>query len=61
MDNWFESSPIPMITLDTRNRDGKEAITPRGIANGRGDRYLIQLSAAANRFGREAYSVRSPR
>jgi hypothetical protein len=55
MDKWFESSPIPMITLDTRNSDGKEAITPRGIASGRGDRFLIQLSAAANRFGREAY------
>jgi Glycosyl hydrolase family 26 len=56
MDRFFtEWGPIPMITLNTRNKEGREAITPWGIAHGRGDKYLIQLSAAANRWGKEAY------
>jgi hypothetical protein len=47
--------PIPMITLTTRNHDDREVITPRGIARGYGDKYLIRISAAANRFGSESY------
>ena len=56
MDRFFtEYGPIPMVTLNTKNRYGKEAITPRGIATGYGDKYLVQISKAANRFGRDAY------
>jgi len=56
MDRLFtEHGPIPMLTLHTKNHDGREAITPRGIARGVGDRYLVQISEAASRFGKEAY------
>jgi hypothetical protein len=56
MDRFFtEYGPIPMVTLHTKNTYGKEAITPRGIARGYGDRYLVQISKAANRFGRDSY------
>jgi hypothetical protein len=56
MDRFFtENTPIPMVTLHTKNTYGKEAITPRGIARGYGDRYLVQISKAANRFGRDSY------
>ena len=51
---FTENGPIPMLTLDTKHRYGYEAITPRGIAKGFGDRYLTRISKAANRFG-EAY------
>ena len=32
--------PIPMLHLGTAGRNGKEAITPAGIAAGHGDGYL---------------------
>jgi hypothetical protein len=47
--------PIPMVTLTTKNQYDKEVISPRGIARGYGDKYLIRISAAAHRFGRESY------
>ena len=57
MDRFFnEYGPIPMITLNTENKAGREAITSWGIAHGRGDKYLMQLAQAAHRT-----SVRSPR
>ena len=43
---------IPMIGLATGGRDGKEAITPRQIAQGKGDAYLIALGSAISEFGR---------
>jgi hypothetical protein len=56
MDRLFaQHSPIPMLTLNTKHRYGHEAITPYGIAKGNGDRYLTQISKAANRFGSAAY------
>jgi hypothetical protein len=47
--------PVPMIAFGTRNKWGVEAITPRGIARGKGDRVLISIAKAASRFGSEAY------
>jgi hypothetical protein len=56
MDRLFtEQRPVPMISLQTRNADGKEVITPRAIANGHGDKYLAALSRTAHNFGRESY------
>jgi hypothetical protein len=56
MDRFFtENKPIPMVTLHTKNTYGKEAITPRRIAKGYGDRYLVQISKAAHRFGHDSY------
>ena len=57
LDHAFEKfgRPTPMFFLRTLNRYGNEAITPRQIARGRGDGYLIRLNRAAARFGRLAY------
>jgi len=46
---------VPMIGLSTGGRDGKEAITPRQIAQGKGDAYLIALNAAVNAWGKTIY------
>src|SRR5262245_57596839 len=35
--------PIPMFHIGTKGRNRKEAITPRKVANGLGDGYLIAL------------------
>jgi hypothetical protein len=56
LDRLFnEHTPVPMVTLHTKNQYDNEAITPRGIARGLGDRYLVDISKAANRFGRDSY------
>ena len=47
--------PTPMIGLSTRGRNGKEAITPRQIAQGAGDGYLIALNNAVSEWGRRIY------
>jgi hypothetical protein len=47
--------PIPMIHLGTKGRDGHEAITPRGIATGLGDGYLIALNHGIATFGKAMY------
>ena len=39
-----QMSPIPMFHIGTKGRNKKDAITPRGIASGAGDAYLIVLS-----------------
>jgi hypothetical protein len=48
-------APIPMIHLGTSGRDGREAITPAGIAAGRGDAYLIALNQAIAAWGKGIY------
>ena len=48
--------PVPMIHIGTdRGRERREAITPAGIAAGRGDRYLIALNRAIAEFGSPVY------
>jgi hypothetical protein len=47
--------PIPMVGLNTRGRNGKEAITPQQIALGKGDGYLAALNAAVNAWGKPIY------
>jgi PKD repeat protein len=47
--------PIPMIHLGTGGRDRKETITPRGIASGQGDGYLIALNHAISVWGKGIY------
>ena len=46
---------VPMIGLSTRGSNGKEAITPRQIAQGKGDAYLIALNNAVNAWGKRIY------
>ncbi|HEX5468114.1 MAG TPA: hypothetical protein VFW80_03600 [Gaiellaceae bacterium] len=52
---FTEAKPIPMVAFGTVNASGREAITPKGIARGKGDRVLISIARAAARFGGEAY------
>lgn len=48
--------PVPMIHVGTdRGRARTEAITPAGIAAGRGDAYLVALNRALAGFGSQAY------
>ena len=48
--------PNPMIAIQTKGFGGSgEVITPRQIANGRGDGYLIELNHAAAAYERRAY------
>jgi len=56
LDNTLEAAkPIPAISFGTVNKYGNEAITPAGLANGKGDRVLIDLARALDRFGSFAY------
>lgn len=48
--------PVPMIHVGTdRGRARREAITPAGIAAGRGDGYLVALNRAIAHFGAPVY------
>ncbi len=51
------NAPIPMIGLDTGRGwpNRREAITPRGIAFGRGDDYLFAINPAIAAWGRPVY------
>jgi hypothetical protein len=56
LDNTLEAAkPIPAISFGTVNKYGNEAITPAGLAKGKGDRVLIDLAQALDRFGSFAY------
>jgi hypothetical protein len=45
---WPGLGRVPILSLHTRNSRGREAITPLGIARGRGDRYLRAFGRAIN-------------
>ena len=49
------AKPVPMLSFGTVNAAGNEAITPQGIAHGKGDRVLIDMAQALDRFGGETY------
>src|SRR6188474_3602977 len=56
LDNTLAAAkPIPALSFGTVNKYGNEGITPAGIANGKGDRVLIDIAQALNRFGSFAY------
>ena len=46
---WREVRARPILHITTVNQDGHEVITPRGIALGKGDEYLLRLN---RRFAR---------
>ena len=55
LDNTLNAAkPIPALSFGTANKYG-EAITPAGIAHGKGDRVLIDIAQALDRFGSFAY------
>src|SRR6186997_566042 len=41
---FHDARPIPMIAFGTTNPYGNEAITPKGIAHGKGDAVLIDIA-----------------
>jgi hypothetical protein len=49
------AKPIPVLAWGTVNKYGNEGITPAGIARGKGDRVLIDIAQALDRFGRTAF------
>jgi hypothetical protein len=56
LDHVFEKfRPVPMFFLPTLNKYAREVITPREIARGRGDTYLIRFNRAGARFGKLWY------
>jgi len=56
LDSVFRNArPLPMVAFGTVNKYGNEAITPQGIAQGKGDRVLISIAKAVSRFGGESY------
>ena len=48
---WPRLGRVPIISLGTNNRWRREAITPRGIAMGNGDRYLKAFGRAIHAWG----------
>ena len=52
-----ENGPMPMIGLGTGTRwpNPREAITPRGIAMGQGDSYLMAINRAISEWGKPIY------
>ena len=43
------------LSFGTVNKYGNEAITPAGIAKGKGDRVLIDIAQTLDRFGSFSY------
>jgi hypothetical protein len=56
LDNTLAAAkPIPALSFGTVNKYGNEGITPAQIANGKGDRVLIDIAQALDRLGSFAY------
>ena len=52
---WREVRARPMLHISTVDQDGHEVITPRGIALGKGDEYLLRLNRRFVGAGIRAY------
>jgi hypothetical protein len=52
---WRALRVRPMLHITTKADDGTELITPRQIANGKGDRYLLMLNSVLSRQKVRAY------
>jgi hypothetical protein len=48
--------PVPMFHVGTKGRNRVEAITPRGVANGSGDAFLVVLSQGVSGYGQLVYA-----
>ncbi len=56
LDNTLaDAKPVPVLSFGTVNKYGNEAITPAELAKGKGDRVLIDIAQALDRFGNFAY------
>jgi hypothetical protein len=47
--------PVPMVHIGTKGRSRVEAITPRAVASGAGDGFLVALNQGVAAFGRLVY------
>ena len=54
-DTFLFSNQIPVISFGTHNKWGHEAISPRRIAQGYGDAYLIAMNKAIAAYGKPTY------
>lgn len=52
---WRDVRARPMLHISTVDQDGHEVITPRGIALGKGDEYLLRLNRRFVQAGIRAY------
>ena len=48
--------PIPMFHIGTRGRSKAEAITPREVASGKGDSFLVALNQGVAEYGALVYA-----
>ena len=55
MPRWRAIKARPMLHITTKADDGTQLITPRGIAFGNGDDYLIRLNTVLNKQNVRAY------
>ncbi len=55
MPRWRKIKARPMLHITTKADDGTELITPRAIAFGRGDDYLLRLNAVLSKQGVRTY------
>ena len=52
---WRDVRARPMLHISTVDQNGHEVITPRGIALGKGDEYLLRLNRRFTRAGIRGY------
>jgi hypothetical protein len=52
------AGPVPMLALNTGSYGSRESATPRGIALGQNDAFLIRLNAVVAAFAGERFYVR---
>jgi hypothetical protein len=52
---FFFDRPTPVMSFGTHGHYGNEAITPRAIARGRGDNYLVAMNKAIADYGKPVY------
>jgi hypothetical protein len=55
LDRWERTDTRGVLSLSTAPGGGSEVITPREIANGRGDHYLLRLNQSIDNSGQVVY------
>lgn len=55
LDRWHEEHSRGLLSVSTAPGDGVETITPRQIANGRDDHYLVRLNQTISNAGQVVY------
>jgi hypothetical protein len=55
LDRWEQTDTRGILSLSTAPGGGTEVITPRAIANGHGDHYLLRLNESIDNSGQVVY------